>query len=140
MDPDDVGGAMEPRKGSTAPGHASLSEATLQQVLARAEELDERAGARISVKRAREIALELGVSPDSWEAALAEHQRASNAAAPPPRVRGWHLGRHLLIAAGSVGLGLASGVAEGLNNVVEDVIGLGGFAGLLAITLALMPT
>ena len=54
---------MRVRGAGPRPGRESLSEATFEQVLARAADVDDRASSRLDVARAREIALDPGVIP-----------------------------------------------------------------------------
>jgi hypothetical protein len=49
-----------------------LSPDTLERLVGRAAELDERAAERVTLAQAREIAMELGISAAAWDAAVAE--------------------------------------------------------------------
>jgi hypothetical protein len=53
----------------------SVSPKTLERLVARALELDERRNERISLSQAREIAKELGISESAWDAAVSERRR-----------------------------------------------------------------
>lgn len=56
---------------------AGLTQESFEQLLARAVELDDAGHERIDLDRARTIALEVGVSANSWDAALRERQQLS---------------------------------------------------------------
>jgi hypothetical protein len=86
-----------------------LSPDTLERLVARALELDERSRDRISLENAREIALELGISEAAWDVAVAERVSAETATSSA-RANIWR--RTLLSAA----LGFAAGAMGGSIN------------------------
>jgi hypothetical protein len=63
----------------------SLPEAEAQRVLARAAELDAQTGPRVPLERLRLAALEAGLSPEAFEAALTEVREAQPAPSKPDR-------------------------------------------------------
>ena len=82
-----------------------VTQETLQRLIGRAVELAERETDGVTLERAREIALELGVSSTAWDAAVLEFRRASDRRLVPLRRR--NLSRLVMMAA----LGLAAGSA-----------------------------
>lgn len=56
-----------------------VSPDTLDRLIGRAIELDRPAVDRLTLAQAREIALELGISPSAWDAAVAEHEQRAPA-------------------------------------------------------------
>ena len=52
---------------------SSISNENLERLIARALELEDEREQRLDLARAREIALELGVREDAWDAAVSEH-------------------------------------------------------------------
>ena len=60
----------------------SMSNEVLEQLIARALQLDDERSQRIDLARAREIALELGIRAEAWEAAVAEHLVSRGAVTP----------------------------------------------------------
>jgi hypothetical protein len=55
-----------------------------EELIGRALAIQDRAGERVELERARAIAMELGVSPEAWEEALTERRLAAEAAARGP--------------------------------------------------------
>jgi hypothetical protein len=55
-----------------------------EELIGRALAIQDRAGERVELERARAIAMELGVSPEAWEEALTERRLAAEAAAQAP--------------------------------------------------------
>ena len=83
------------------------SEAEVQQIIARAAQLDTSAPDRLRVDQLRAIATELGISPAALDRALQEHastmavQRSDGPTPPAPRRSRWHRQRRgvtLLVA------------------------------------------
>jgi hypothetical protein len=87
-----------------------VSRDTLERLVARALELDERGVDRISLTKAREIALELGISEAAWDAAVAE-RTGGYPTVSSTRPRAWGL-RTMLTA----GVGFSAGVLGGWLN------------------------
>lgn len=67
---------------------SSLSSEVLEQLIARALQLDDERSEQIDLARAREIALELGIREEAWEAAVGEHLAARGPVLPTRRVPG----------------------------------------------------
>ena len=90
---------------------------TLQRLVARAMELEEQGRESVSPSRAREIAQELGISPEAWEAALLEYRHSNRGM--PKRNRASSSLRTLMMA----GLGLTAGAAAAvIGNNTDDVV------------------
>jgi hypothetical protein len=63
-----------------------LSQDTFEKLIARASEIDAQGKALVDIERARQIAMDLGITPEAWNAAVREHSDAvAVAPAPPPR-------------------------------------------------------
>jgi hypothetical protein len=82
-----------------------ISPDTLQRLVARAIELEAQGRESVSPARAREIAQELGIRPDAWEAAVLEYRHSNRGVRK--RNRAASSLRTLMMA----GLGLAAGAA-----------------------------
>jgi hypothetical protein len=123
---------------TVTPNSQSLSQETFELVLARAIELDEEGNARMSPNRAREVALELGVSPGAWDSAFAAQMRTRSRRSKGVRLPTVSAVRHLAIATGSIALGIVAGIAERLPSIgtpdlwTEATVGT-----LFAVTLGL---
>ena len=93
-----------------------ISQETLQRIVARAVELDERRRDRVNLATARDIARELGISEEAWDAAVLEYRRSKNIR-PQPNHRLAGL-RTAFMAA----LGLVAGAASvSFATVTDDV-------------------
>jgi hypothetical protein len=97
-----------------------ISRDTLQRLVARALELDEHRTERVSLSKAREVARELGISDDAWDAAIAEHSEAPSMAVAAPRWAriDW---RTILTAGAGVAAGALGGWMNGSFNGDADV-------------------
>lgn len=96
------------------PKRTSLPEVDAQRVLARAAEIDAHGGPSVPIERLRLAALEAGLSPAAFEAALAEAR--ATPPSPAPSVKSWpRLARYVgaILGAGAV---LVAGAAV-LNDV-----------------------
>jgi hypothetical protein len=85
----------------------------------------------------REIALDLGVTQNAWDAALAEHEGTTRMAIGPP-VPTWSLPRIGALVLGSLGIGFATGAAKQLGNALNDIFPLGGLALLVTVSAGLL--
>jgi hypothetical protein len=117
-----------------------ISQDTFEHVLARAVELDEEGSRQLTAVRAREIALDLGVSPAAWDEAVAEYAATGRMRRPNASVAkasGW---RHALLAVSSLGVGIAVGARDGSPFVADWVVDAGTVGLLVAVALALLGT
>lgn len=99
----------------------AISADTLQRLVARAIELEEQGRESVSPARAREIARELGISPDAWEASVLEYRHSNRGMRK--RSRAASSLRTLMMA----GLGLAAGaaasvIAQGTGDVAAGAV------------------
>lgn len=93
-----------------------LSQETLQRIIARAAELDERRRDRVNLATARDIARELGISEEAWDAAVLEHRR-SKRSRPAPNHRLTAVRTGFMAA-----LGLVAGTASvSFGTATDDV-------------------
>jgi hypothetical protein len=98
-----------------------ISRDTLERLVARALELDERGTDRISLAKAREIALELGISEAAWDATVAEKVSPGNVASVERR-RPWVQSRTLIAAIAGLAAGLLGGWFNRALNGDADVV------------------
>ena len=116
----------------------ALSQDTFDRVLARAVELDEQGSTRLSAVRAREIALDVGVSPAAWDEAVSEdaaRQRVRRSKENGVNALGWH---QLLIVTASLGLGISTGARYESPFVAEGMVGVATAGLIAAVALALL--
>ena len=96
-----------------------ISQETLQRIVARAVELDERRRDRVNLATARDIARELGISEEAWDTAVLEYRRSrSNRPARSARLSALRTG---FMAA----LGLVAGAASASFATVTDDVAAG---------------
>lgn len=111
-----------------------VSRDTLERLVARAIELDAGRSDRFSLREAREIARDRGVSDEAWNAALAENDPRAVVEGDEPRRK-----RPYLPAVLTAGFGFAAGVvAKWLNTAYNgdfDVV-YGGLLVAIAVALA----
>ncbi len=87
---------------------ASLSRSEFDRIVARAIQLDEDGRERIDIAQATQIAQELGIAPDAWEAAVREFPRAQTTVAAQPPTKETVL-RIVVAATFGFGAGLFAG-------------------------------
>ena len=96
-----------------------ISQETLQRLVARAVELDDQRRERVNLATARDIARELGISEEAWDAAVLEYRR-SRASRPARNPR-----QSALRTAFMGAIGLVAGAASVSFGMVTDDVAAG---------------
>lgn len=110
---------------------SGLSQEALEQLIARASEIDDQRRQMVDLARAREIAAELGIGEDAWNAAVREHVGRPSPVVPAPRPRRWRAA--ILSAVGGLAAGGIMGSISAASSGDDIVIG----SVLIALSVAL---